>query len=131
GWGGGYRGLGRAGDTSSLLCDGDWDPLMDYGGAVSDAIRDRRILMLCSYDAHKCQATSVMEAVRTHQHALDRRDVNWEIDSLIREEALRAMRARLEHATQLATVAELSAAIAHEFNQPLAALAANSTPSLP
>jgi signal transduction histidine kinase len=103
----------------------DWDTLMDYEGAISDAIRDRRILMLCSYDAERCQATSVLEAVRAHQHALDRRDVNWEIDSLIREEALRTMRARLEHATQLATVAELSAAIAHEVNQPLAAVVAN------
>ena len=93
--------------------------------AVSEAIRTRRILMLCSYDAQKCQATSVLEAVRTHQHALDRRDVNWEIDSLIREEALRAMRARLEQATQFATVAELSAAIAHEINQPLAAVVTN------
>jgi signal transduction histidine kinase len=98
---------------------------MDYEGAVSESIRDRRILMLCSYDAQKCQATSVLEAVRTHQHALDRRDVNWEIDSVIREEALRTMCGRLEHATQLATVAELSAAIAHEVNQPLAAVAAN------
>jgi signal transduction histidine kinase len=83
--------------------------------------------MLCSYDAQNCQATSVLEAVRTHQHALDRRDVNWEIDSLIREEALRTMRARLEHATRLAAMAELSAAIAHEVNQPLAAVVASAT----
>jgi PAS domain S-box-containing protein len=41
------------------------------------------------------------------------------------EEALRTMRARLAHATQFATVAELSAAIAHEVNQPLAAVVAN------
>jgi C4-dicarboxylate-specific signal transduction histidine kinase len=68
--------------------------------------------------------------VRTHQHALDRRDVYWEIDSLIREESLRTMRARLEHATQLATVAELSAAIAHEVNQPLAAAGANASACL-
>ena len=120
----GYHGLRGAVNTSSMYAD-DWDTLMDYEGAVSDTIRDRRILMLCSYDAQRCQATSVLEAVRTHQHALDRRDVNWEIDSLIREEALRTMRARLEHATQLATVAELSAAIAHEVNQPLAAVVAN------
>ena len=120
----GYQGLRSAVNTSFLYAD-DWDTLMDYEGAVSDAIRDRRILMLCSYDAQKCQATSVLEAVRTHQHALERRDVNWEIDSMIREEALRTMRARLEHATQLATVAELSAAIAHEVSQPLAAVVAN------
>jgi signal transduction histidine kinase len=120
----GHQGLRSAVNTSFLYAD-DWDTLMDYEGAVSDAIRDRRILMLCSYDAQKCQATSVLEAVRTHQHALDRRDVNWEIDSLIREEALRTMRARLEYATQLATVAELSAAIAHEVSQPLAAVVAN------
>jgi hypothetical protein len=120
----GYHGLRGAVNTSSIYAD-DWDALMDYEGAVSDAIRDRRILMLCGYDAQRCQATGVLEAVRTHQHALHRRDVNWEIDSLVREESLRTMRSRLEHATQLATVAELSAAIAHEINQPLAAVAAN------
>jgi signal transduction histidine kinase len=125
----GYQGLRSAVDTSFLYAD-DWDTLMNYEGAVGDAIRDHRILMLCSYDGHKCQATSVLEAVRTHQHALDRRDVNWEIDSLIREEALRTMRARLEHATRIATVAELSAAIAHEVNQPLAAVVANASACL-
>jgi len=41
------------------------------------------------------------------------------------EEALRTMRTHLAHATQLATVAELSAAIAHEVNQPLGAVVAN------
>lgn len=125
----GYQGLRGAVDTSLLYAD-DWDALMDYEGAVSDAIRDRRILMLCGYEAQGCQATSVLEAVRTHQHTLERRDANWEIDSLIREEALRTMRARLEHATQLATVAELSAAIAHEVNQPLAAVVANASACL-
>jgi PAS domain S-box-containing protein len=40
-------------------------------------------------------------------------------------EALRAAQARLSRATQIATVAELSASIAHEINQPLGALVAN------
>ena len=123
----GYQGLRTAVDTRSLLAGDDWDTLMDYEGAVSDAIRERRILMLCSYDAQQCQATSVLEAVRTHQHALERREVSWEIDSLVREDALRAMGSRLERATRLATVAELSAAIAHQVNQPLAAVAANAS----
>ncbi len=40
-------------------------------------------------------------------------------------EALRASQARLSRATQIATVAELSASIAHEINQPLGAVVAN------
>jgi PAS domain S-box-containing protein len=42
------------------------------------------------------------------------------------EAALRTTQLRLERASQIATVAELSASIAHEINQPLSAVAANS-----
>ena len=41
------------------------------------------------------------------------------------EEALRNTRARLARATQVATVGEVSASIAHEINQPLAAVVTN------
>jgi PAS domain S-box-containing protein len=41
------------------------------------------------------------------------------------EEALRALESRLAQAMQVATVGELAAAIAHEVNQPLAAVVAN------
>jgi PAS domain S-box-containing protein len=41
------------------------------------------------------------------------------------EEALRSNEARLSRATQIAAVGELSASIAHEINQPLAAVVAN------
>jgi PAS domain S-box-containing protein len=41
------------------------------------------------------------------------------------EEALRNTQARLSRATQIATVGELAASIAHEVNQPLAAVVAN------
>ncbi len=41
------------------------------------------------------------------------------------EEALRQTQSRLAQAAQIATVAELSASIAHEVNQPLAAVVAN------
>jgi PAS domain S-box-containing protein len=43
-------------------------------------------------------------------------------DSRNMEETLRATQARLSRATQIATVAELSASIAHEINQPLVRL---------
>jgi PAS domain S-box-containing protein len=41
------------------------------------------------------------------------------------EEALRSTEARLSRATQIATVGELAASIAHEINQPLAAVVAS------
>lgn len=41
------------------------------------------------------------------------------------EEALRSTQARLSRATQIATVSEIAASIAHEINQPLAAVVAN------
>jgi PAS domain S-box-containing protein len=59
------------------------------------------------------------------------RIVHWygtqtDVDEQMRlEESLRTIRTHLAHATQLATVAELSATIAHEINQPLAAVVAN------
>ena len=46
------------------------------------------------------------------------------------EEALAKARSELAHAARLATVAELSAAIAHEVNQPLAAVASNASACL-
>ena len=52
--------------------------------------------------------------------------LNIDIDDSRRmAEALRATQTRLSRATQIATVAELSASIAHEINQPLGAVVAN------
>lgn len=47
-------------------------------------------------------------------------------DQVQAEDALRRSAAKLAHATQAANLAELSASIAHEVNQPLAAIAADS-----
>jgi PAS domain S-box-containing protein len=47
-----------------------------------------------------------------------------------REEALRKAQADLAHITRLTTLGEMAASIAHEINQPLAAIVANATASL-
>jgi PAS domain S-box-containing protein len=53
--------------------------------------------------------------------------VSVDIDDEIKaQEALLAARERLSHASQIASLAELSASIAHEVNQPLAAVITNS-----
>ena len=63
----------------------------------------------------------------------DGRIVQWfglthDIDDQVHaEEALRRASDKLARATQAASLAELSASIAHEVNQPLAAIVANST----
>jgi C4-dicarboxylate-specific signal transduction histidine kinase len=49
-------------------------------------------------------------------------DIN---DSKEMEETLRSTRRKLSTAMQIATVAELSASIAHEINQPLASVVTN------
>jgi PAS domain S-box-containing protein len=57
--------------------------------------------------------------------------VNLDIDDAKRaEEALNATKETLARATQVATVAELSASIAHEISQPLSALVANARAAL-
>mgnify|MGYP003583076922 CR=1 FL=1 len=62
----------------------------------------------------------------------DRAIVQWngvcfDIDEQVRaEDSLRGASDKLSHAAQLASLAELSASIAHEVNQPLAAIIANS-----
>ena len=67
------------------------------------------------------------EATRNHEGAITRwygllLDID---DRKNMEEALRNSQARLARATQRATLGELSASIAHEINQPLAAVVAN------
>lgn len=53
--------------------------------------------------------------------------VNVDIDERLHaEQALRAVQARFQRAAQFASLAELSASIAHEVNQPLAAVVTNS-----
>jgi C4-dicarboxylate-specific signal transduction histidine kinase len=49
---------------------------------------------------------------------------------LEREESLRHSRAQLAHATRVTTLGELAASIAHEVNQPLAAISANGEAAL-
>jgi hypothetical protein len=74
----GYQGLRLTGNASFLTPEG-WDAFMNYESAIDRAFRRRRIVALCSYGVHQCQATHVLEVIRNHHYTLDRRDVNWEV----------------------------------------------------
>jgi two-component system, LuxR family, sensor kinase FixL len=58
-------------------------------------------------------------------------ETNTDITAHIKaQEALQESQAQLAHATRVTTLGELTASIAHEVNQPLAAIAANASASL-
>jgi len=48
-------------------------------------------------------------------------------ERVLAEEALREAQARLEHVTRVTTLGEVTASLAHEVNQPLAAIVNNAT----
>jgi hypothetical protein len=74
----GYRGLRITGNTSFLTPE-DWNTFMDCESAIDKAIKGRRIVALCSYNAQQCRATDVLEVIQNHQVTLDRQDRNWEV----------------------------------------------------
>lgn len=80
-----------------------------------------------AYQAVESIESLKLEVAAREQAELGLRQLtgNLEAEVRARTEALAKARAELAHAVRLATVAELSAAIAHEVNQPLAAVAAN------
>jgi PAS domain S-box-containing protein len=57
-------------------------------------------------------------------------DVTAEVRAIQAEEALNQARAELSHVTRVTTLGELAASIAHEVNQPLAAIVTNADASL-
>src|SRR5580704_17710071 len=78
------------------------------------------------------QAAESIETLRSEVAAREQAELglrrlmgSLETQVRMRTEALARARAELAHAARLATVAELSAAIAHELNQPLGAVAAD------
>lgn len=74
----GYRGLRFAGNTSYFARQ-DWTTFIGFEKALHAAIRNRRILTLCSYNLLHSQATDVFQATRHHHHTLDRCDKGWEL----------------------------------------------------
>src|SRR4029077_19530492 len=74
------------------------------------------------------EAGDLVEFVGTAMDTTDEWRARLELEKAFEE--LRATQARLSHAAKVATVGELAASIAHEVNQPLAAVVANAHASL-
>jgi hypothetical protein len=74
----GYEGLRLTGNTS-FLERSDWASFASYEAKVMDAFSRRRIVGLCSYAQGKCGAHEVLDVVHNHDHALVRRDGDWDL----------------------------------------------------
>jgi len=149
----GYAGVRLTGDTS-WVTKKDWIPFCELEDGINQVIGNQRLAVLCTYSLAACGAYEILDAVRTHQFALARREGNWvvietaalkqakaEIKRLNEEleqrvvertselmtasEALREAQAELARVTRLTAMGELTGSIGHELNQPLAGAVAN------
>jgi signal transduction histidine kinase len=154
----GYAGMRVTGDTT-WLAKKDWGHFCDYEDGLNEVIGNQSLAVLCTYPLATCGAPEILDVVRTHQFVLARRHGNWdivetaalkrakaEIKGLNEEleqrvvertsqlmqasEALREAQTQLAHFNRVATMGELSASIAHEVIQPIAATVTNAQAAL-
>src|SRR5437016_51601 len=154
----GYPGMRITGDTT-WLSKKEWTHFCDYEDGLNEVIGNQRLAVLCTYPLAACGAPQILDVVRTHQFVLARRHGSWdvvetaalkrakaEIKGLNEElerrvveqtnqlmqasEALREAQTELAHVTRVTTLGEMAASIAHELNQPLAAVVNNASACL-
>ena len=154
----GYTGMRVTGDTT-WLAKKDWGHFCDYEDGLNEVIGNQSLAVLCTYPLATCGAPEILDVVRTHQFVLARRHGNWDIvetaalkrakaeikglneeleqrvvertnQLMLASEALREAQTQLAHVNRVATMGELSASIAHEVIQPIAATVTNAQAAL-
>jgi C4-dicarboxylate-specific signal transduction histidine kinase len=153
-----YAGMRVTGDTT-WLTKKDWKHFCEYEEGLNEVIGNQRLAVLCTYPLVACGALEILDVVRTHQFVLARRHGSWDIVEtaglkqakaaikLLNEEleqrvvertsqlmqaseALREAQTELAHVNRVTTMGELSASIAHEVMQPIAAAVTNAHAAL-
>jgi len=154
----GYAGVRVTGDTAWLEKK-DWKDFYEYEKRLNDVVANQRLAVLCTYPLAACGADEVMDVVRTHQFAVVKRHGNWDVietaghkqakaeikrlneeleqrvvertsQLMLASEALRETQAELARVARVTTLGELTASIAHEVNQPLAAVVSSANAGL-
>jgi hypothetical protein len=74
----GYSGL-RIAENASFVAPSDSAAWIDYERAMTEALQERRIVALCSFNLHQCQATDILDIIRAHHITLDRPDDHWQV----------------------------------------------------
>jgi C4-dicarboxylate-specific signal transduction histidine kinase len=146
------------GDTAWLRRK-DWKDFCEYEERLNDAVANQRLAVLCTYPLEACGAVEILDVVRTHQFALAKRHGSWDVietaghkqakaeikrlneeleqrvvertkQLTLASEALRELQKELAHANRLTAMGQLTASIAHEVNQPIAATVTNAQAGL-
>jgi DNA-binding CsgD family transcriptional regulator len=74
----GYTGLRVSGTAASLQTRTEWKDFLEYEAALNDAVRGRRMIVLCAYALATSGANDILEVARRHHVALVRRNGAWE-----------------------------------------------------
>src|SRR6266700_4826557 len=151
----GYVGVRVTGDTAWLQKK-DWKHFCEYEEGLNEAVANQRLAVLCTYPLAACGAMEILDVVRTHQFAVAKRHGDWDVietagfkqakaeikrlsdeleqrvlertsQLMAASEALREAQAELAHVNRVTTMGQLAASIAHEVNQPLAAMVNNAS----
>ena len=154
----GYAGVRVTGDTA-WLAKKDWKHFCEYEEGLNEAVANQRLAVLCTYPLAACGALEILDVVRTHQFALARRHGSWDLietaglkqakaeikrlneeleqrvvertsQLMLASEALREAQTELAHVNRVTTMGQLAASIAHEVNQPVAAVVTNAQAAL-
>jgi len=144
----GYEGMRASGDAAWLERK-DWSSFCHYEKMVNDSLVDQNMTLLCSYPMATSGAADLLDVISTHQFAGAMRNACWEsietpnlkqakveikkmndelelrvVERTIELEAanrkLREAQAEMAHINPGMTMAEWTASIAHEVNEPLA-----------
>jgi DNA-binding CsgD family transcriptional regulator len=73
----GFAGMRVTGTAAWLDTKKEWDDFLEYETALNEAMRRRRMIVLCTYSLSTASAADVLDVARTHQLALARRTSAW------------------------------------------------------
>ena len=149
----GYPGMRVSGNTAWLEKK-DWKDFCEYEEQLNSSITDQPMAVLCTYPLMTSGAAELLDVARNHQFAIAKRQGSWEViettqlkrakaeiakvneeleqrvtERTVELEAAQAERRQAEvelaHVTRVTTLGELASSMAHELNQPLAAVVTN------
>jgi len=74
----GFAGMRAAGSADWLENKRTWRDFLEYEAVLNEALQNRRMIVLCSYELETSQAADLLDVASAHQSALACRDGAWQ-----------------------------------------------------